>query len=77
MAESDGTANSETVAQGAAGDEPSALAITRRRLLESSSAAALALGAVPITACVARAPTSPGEPFDDGTFFDDGTGWVE
>lgn len=55
----------------------SALTTTRRRLLASSSGAALTLSLIPITSC-ARPPADPlGEPFDDGTFFDDGTGWVE
>jgi hypothetical protein len=53
------------------------LTATRRQLLASSSGAALILSLMPISACDAPPPSPLGEPFDDGTFFDDGTGWVE
>jgi hypothetical protein len=52
---------------------PAAVRLTRRRVLLGSGCAALAL-ASPAAAVVtsSRADT----PFDDGTWFDDATGWL-
>ena len=49
--------------------------VTRRALLEASSAA-LVLGMVGVPSAVARVDRR-GQPFDDGTFFDDGFGWCD
>lgn len=53
--------------------------LTRRRLLATTAAAAVC----PLPALAANLAASPiagldrGEPFDDGTYFDDGFGWVD
>jgi hypothetical protein len=54
------------------------LAIRRRAVLAGASAMALLAGATRSGATVApRATPTRGLPFDDGTWFDDGTGWVD
>jgi len=63
---------------------PGIPAVSRRRFLAGTSALALA-PALPLTfdaAAPAAAPAGDdrswrGEPFDDGTYFDDGYGWVD
>lgn len=51
------------------------LALDRRRLMAGSSAFALA---IVLGACDQPAPgPGTGEPWSDGTFFDDGFGWVD
>ena len=55
---------------------------TRREVLVGATAAA-SLAAIAAVAAVTLEPPSTaydparGEPFDDGTWFDDGTGWVD
>jgi hypothetical protein len=49
------------------------LAMTRRQLLGS---AALATMTAAVATATLAAPDR-GEPFSDGTFFDDGTGWID
>lgn len=57
-------------------DEPGLLlGVTRRQLFSTSSASALVFYLGPLAACAQ--PGTIGEPFDDGTFFDDGAGWVD
>jgi hypothetical protein len=55
------------------------IALTRRRLVATTAA----LAVCPLPALPANLPVEPiaaidrGEPFDDGTYFDDGFGWVD
>ena len=53
--------------------QPRPFRLTRRTLLASTAA----LSVVATFPTLATAAIDRGEPFDDGTFFDDGYGWVD
>ncbi len=53
------------------------LRLTRRRLLAGTALLAVATLAVTPVAATIVADDERGEPFDDGTWFDDGYGWVD
>ena len=54
---------------------PSRLAMTRRTLLGSAGAGAMAAGALPF--CLGGCATPEQQPWDDGTFWSDGSGWID
>lgn len=57
-------------------DDDAPLALTRRRLLAGASFIGLTAALTLID--VEQLPAAErGEPFDDGTWFDDGYGWVD
>jgi hypothetical protein len=49
--------------------------MTRRTLLGSAGAGAMAAGALPF--CLGGCATPEQQPWDDGTFWSDGSGWID
>lgn len=51
--------------------------LDRRAFLAGTGAAASGLGLGTLPLAAEPAPEERGEPFDDGTYFDDGYGWID